>query len=146
MSGPRANKHLHGVKVDQLVQTLVDHYGWDGLAALLSINCFKKNTSVKSSVKFLLKTPWALANVQDLYVALVSGDPEAIAAEKFLARVPKREREPKPASPRADEAAQVRTEKDHGSTVWSGKNDDAEQPTADAPDPNDPWAKARRRH
>lgn len=63
------NNPLHGVTLEEVVVTLVDHYGWDGLAAKININCFKSEPSVTSSLKFLRKTPWARAQVEALYVS-----------------------------------------------------------------------------
>ena len=52
-----------------IVTSLVDHYGWDGLASRININCFKSDPSVKSSLKYLRKTQWARDKVEALYVA-----------------------------------------------------------------------------
>jgi uncharacterized protein (DUF2132 family) len=59
---------LHGITLEALLTRLVDHYGWDGLAQQVDINCFVNEPSVKSSLKFLRKTPWARAKVEDLYL------------------------------------------------------------------------------
>jgi uncharacterized protein (DUF2132 family) len=47
---------------------LVEHYGWDGLGRRIDINCFIKDPSIKSSLKFLRKTPWARERVEQLYL------------------------------------------------------------------------------
>lgn len=60
---------LHGVTLEQIVTALVDHFGWPALAQQIDINCFKIDPSVKSSLKFLRKTPWARQKVEELYVA-----------------------------------------------------------------------------
>lgn len=60
---------LHGVTLEQIVTRLESHYGWDGLAERIAINCFKSDQSIKSSLKFLRKTPWAREKVEKLYVA-----------------------------------------------------------------------------
>jgi uncharacterized protein (DUF2132 family) len=65
----QANNPLHGITLEDIVVKLVDHYSWDGLAAKIDINCFKTDPSVKSSLKFLRKTPWARAQVENLYIA-----------------------------------------------------------------------------
>ena len=57
------NNPLHGVKLEDIVNRLVEHFGWDELAMRININCFKSNPSVKSSLTFLRKTPWARAKV-----------------------------------------------------------------------------------
>jgi uncharacterized protein (DUF2132 family) len=67
MSQPR--NPLHGVTLEQIVTALVDHFGWPALAQQIDINCFKIDPSVKSSLKFLRKTPWARQKVEELYVA-----------------------------------------------------------------------------
>lgn len=67
MSQP--NNPLHGVTLEQIVTALVDHNGWPALARLIDINCFKQDPSVKSSLKFLRKTPWAREKVEALFIA-----------------------------------------------------------------------------
>ena len=69
MSGEQPKNPLHGVSLERVVLTLVDHYGWDGLADKININCFKNEPSVKSSLKFLRRTPWARAQVENLYIS-----------------------------------------------------------------------------
>ena len=63
------NNPLHGTTLEQVVTRLVEHYSWAGLADKISINCFKSDPSVKSSLKFLRKTPWARVKVEELYIA-----------------------------------------------------------------------------
>ena len=66
------NKHstdpLHGITLSQIVEFLVDHYGWEDLGGLVKINSFNFEPSVQSSLKFLRRTPWARAKVEDLYL------------------------------------------------------------------------------
>ena len=64
------NNPLHGVKPQDIVNRLVEHFGWDELAMRININCFKSNPSVKSSLTFLRKTPWARAKVEKLYLSI----------------------------------------------------------------------------
>ena len=64
----QVNNPLHGVTLEQIVTALVAHFGWPGLAKQIDINCFKVDPSVKSSLKFLRKTPWARQKVEELYV------------------------------------------------------------------------------
>ena len=68
MSKQQTNNPLHGIKLATIVEDLVDFYGWDSLADKININCFKSNQTVKSSLKFLRKTPWARDKVEDLYL------------------------------------------------------------------------------
>ncbi|WP_333606565.1 VF530 family protein [Arsukibacterium sp.] len=65
----QANNPLHGITLQQIVTALVDHYGWPTLAQHIDINCFKIDPSVKSSLKFLRKTPWAREKVEALFIA-----------------------------------------------------------------------------
>jgi uncharacterized protein (DUF2132 family) len=65
----QANNPLHDITLEMVVTSLVDHYGWDGLAQRIDINCFKSDPSIKSSLKFLRKTQWARSKVEDLYIA-----------------------------------------------------------------------------
>ena len=59
---------LHGVTLKTIVETLVAFYGFDTLAELINIKCFKDNPSVKSSLTFLRKTDWARKKVEELYI------------------------------------------------------------------------------
>ena len=64
-----STQELHGVTLEALLTKLVDHYGWDQLSRHVDINCFSSDPSIKSSLKFLRKTPWARAEVEKLYLA-----------------------------------------------------------------------------
>ena len=64
------NNPLHGVKLATILESLVDHYGWEQLASKININCFKKNPTIKSSLKFLRRTPWAREKVEQLYLSI----------------------------------------------------------------------------
>ena len=59
---------LHGFTLEALLTRLVSHYGWDGLGQRIDINCFISDPSIKSSLKFLRKTPWARQKVEELYL------------------------------------------------------------------------------
>ena len=59
---------LHGVTLEMQVNALVARYGWSELGDRIKINCFRKDPSVKSSLKFLRRTPWARAEVEALYL------------------------------------------------------------------------------
>ncbi len=69
MSEKQANNPLHGITLEQIVNSLVDHYGWNELGNRINIRCFNSDPSVKSSLKFLRKTPWARTKVEGLYIA-----------------------------------------------------------------------------
>lgn len=62
------NNPLHGIKLEQIVTDLVDYFDWDMLGRLIPINCFINEPSIKSSLKFLRRTPWARAKVEKLYL------------------------------------------------------------------------------
>ena len=61
---------LHGITLEALLTELVAHHGWDGLARHVDVRCFKNDPSIKSSLSFLRKTPWARAKVEALFVEL----------------------------------------------------------------------------
>ncbi|MES2321342.1 MAG: VF530 family protein [Pseudomonadota bacterium] len=61
-------QELHGITLESVLTRLVDHYGFDGLAQRIEINCFISDPSIKSSLKFLRKTPWARSKVEELYL------------------------------------------------------------------------------
>lgn len=69
MNDKQPNNPLHGATLESIVVKLVDHYGWEQLASRININCFKSDPSVKSSLKFLRKTPWAREQVENLYIS-----------------------------------------------------------------------------
>lgn len=62
------NNPLHGVKLADILEYLVDHYGWEELGAKINIRCFTYDPSIKSSLTFLRKTPWAREKVEQLYL------------------------------------------------------------------------------
>ncbi len=65
------NNPLHGIKLQQVVEDLVDYYGWEQLSTHVDINCFKSDPSVKSSLKFLRKHQWARDEVEALWVDVI---------------------------------------------------------------------------
>jgi len=68
MPDQRSNDPLHGVTLERVVTELSAHFGWEELARRVPIRCFEFDPSVKSSLTFLRKTPWARAKVEDLFV------------------------------------------------------------------------------
>jgi uncharacterized protein (DUF2132 family) len=66
------NNPLHGITLEALLTELVDGLGWQKMAQAVDINCFKSEPSVKSSLKFLRRTPWARTKVEELYVDYVA--------------------------------------------------------------------------
>ncbi len=69
MSQDQPNNPLHGVTLKAIVESLHARYGWDGLADRVPVRCFQFEPSLKSSLKFLRKTPWAREKVERLYIA-----------------------------------------------------------------------------
>lgn len=65
------NNPLHGIKLATIVEELVEYFGWEELAVQINLNCFKSNPTVKSSLKFLRKTPWAREKVESLYLYML---------------------------------------------------------------------------
>jgi uncharacterized protein (DUF2132 family) len=64
----QVNNPLHGKKLADILQELEEAYGWEGLGARININCFNSDPSIKSSLKFLRRTPWARDKVEALYL------------------------------------------------------------------------------
>ncbi|MDF0377365.1 VF530 family protein [Methylophilus sp. YYY-1] len=72
MNTEQPNNPLHGITLAEVVEQLVAHYGWEALASRININCFKSDPSIKSSLKFLRRTPWARAEVEALFLRTFS--------------------------------------------------------------------------
>jgi uncharacterized protein (DUF2132 family) len=72
MAHSQPNNPLHGLTLETIINHLVDRYGWEELGRRININCFTTDPSVKSSLVFLRKTPWARKKVEDLYMESVS--------------------------------------------------------------------------
>lgn len=70
-SGNQANNPLHGVKLADMLEKLVAEYGWEKLGTQINIKCFNSDPSIKSSLNFLRKTPWARDKVEKLYLRLI---------------------------------------------------------------------------
>ena len=62
------NNPLHGVTLEALLTELVERHGWAGLAEEVDVRCFKFDPSIKSSLQFLRRTPWARTKVEQLYL------------------------------------------------------------------------------
>lgn len=63
---------LHGITLEEILNKLVDFYGWEQLGNMIKINCFISDPSIKSSLKFLRRTPWARKKVEDLYLYMLT--------------------------------------------------------------------------
>jgi len=64
----QTNNPLHGITLEAILEHLQKQYGWEELSNRIKINCFYENPSIKSSLTFLRKTPWARQKVEDLYL------------------------------------------------------------------------------
>ena len=62
------NNPLHGIKLEQIVTELQAHYGWEYMADQINIRCFTNDPSIKSSLRFLRRTPWARTKVEQMYL------------------------------------------------------------------------------
>lgn len=80
MTTHAAKDPLHGLTLEALLIKLEARYGWEELAKRVNINCFKSDPSIKSSLKFLRRTPWARKEVEDLYIASLEEDAREQAA------------------------------------------------------------------
>ena len=65
-----SNDPLHGKTLENIVTSLVEFYGWEEMGDRINIRCFTSDPSVKSSLKFLRKTPWAREKVENLYILM----------------------------------------------------------------------------
>lgn len=68
MADKKPNDHLHGITLEMILTQLVEHYGWDTMGRIIDIRCFHNFPSIKSSLQFLRKTPWARSKVERLYL------------------------------------------------------------------------------
>ena len=71
MSEEHKNNPLHGINLKQIMNELVDQYGWDELGQRINIRCFNYDPSINSCLKFLRKTPWARTKVENLYITMI---------------------------------------------------------------------------
>ena len=67
-AAPQARNPLHGITLEAMLNELVAHFGWPDLGQQIDIRCFTSDPSVRSSLKFLRKTPWAREKVESLYL------------------------------------------------------------------------------
>lgn len=68
MTAEQPRNPLHGITLAMMLEQLVAHYGWEELGYMISIRCFTHDPSIKSSLQFLRRTPWARAKVEALYL------------------------------------------------------------------------------
>lgn len=67
---PPISRTLQGITLEAILTQLVEQYGWEKLGAMIDIKCFTIDPSIKSSLKFLRKTPWARTKVEELYLSI----------------------------------------------------------------------------
>jgi Uncharacterized conserved protein len=72
MTNFQSNDPLHGITLERILNQLVQQYGWSELAKRIPIRCFINEPSIKSSLKFLRRTPWARKKVEELYLASIA--------------------------------------------------------------------------
>ena len=65
-----SNDPLHAKTLEMILNELVEHFGWEDLGSIIDIRCFKFDPSIKSSLAFLRKTPWARKKVEELYISI----------------------------------------------------------------------------
>ena len=68
LPNPQPNNPLHGITLEMILTYLVQQYGWPELSTRIKIRCFYNEPSIKSSLKYLRRTPWARKAVEDLYL------------------------------------------------------------------------------
>ena len=100
MTNQQPNNPLHGVTLERMLAQLVEHHGWVELGRRVNINCFKSDPSIKSSLTFLRKTPWARKKVEDLYLRFDRGARKRL--EKNATRTASTPSRVPPKKPRAD--------------------------------------------
>jgi uncharacterized protein (DUF2132 family) len=71
-----SNDPLHGITLEMILTHLVEKHGWEELGTRIPIKCFTENPSLKSSLKFLRRTPWARKKVEELYLQSVFAHPK----------------------------------------------------------------------
>lgn len=82
MTLPQQHKDpMHGVTLQMILERLVEHYGWDDLGIMVRIRCFNFEPSIKSSLAFLRRTPWAREKVEKLYLQIARAEQKKAACQ-----------------------------------------------------------------
>ena len=76
MANPQPNNPLHGITLEKILLHLVEQYGWEEMGRQINIRCFNFDPSIKSSLTFLRKTPWAREQVEQLYLKSIKSTPK----------------------------------------------------------------------
>jgi uncharacterized protein (DUF2132 family) len=74
MTPPRSKDPLHGLTLETMLTRLVERHGWETLGREIDIRCFNFDPSLKSSLHFLRRTPWARKKVEELYLRTLARD------------------------------------------------------------------------
>jgi uncharacterized protein (DUF2132 family) len=74
VTAKQKNNPLHGITLEKMVTSLVEQFGWERMGRKIRIKCFTDNPSVSSSLKFLRRTPWARAKVEEMYLKALATD------------------------------------------------------------------------
>ncbi len=118
------NNPLHGLSLKNLLIELVDQYGFELMFAYLNINCFKTNSSIESSVKFLKKTDWAREKVEAFYMYQFKSLPKASGAQFNLPPrdriVPSHQSVGEPAELSLEDAEQQRQQREKKAAEYNG--------------------------
>ena len=80
MTGKKPNDPLHGVTLEMILNRLVEYYGWEKMGRMIHIRCFNNDPSIRSSLQFLRRTPWARNKVEALYLRYVRASSKEIDA------------------------------------------------------------------
>ena len=87
MHHAQANNPLHGITLETLLTQLVERLGWEEMGRIIDIRCFNHDPSIKSSLQFLRRTPWARAKVEALYLTTIAqAQPKGPAVPKVQSR------------------------------------------------------------
>ena len=76
MTDKKSNDLLHGVTLEMILNRLVEHYGWEAMGRMIHIRCFNNEPSIRSSLHFLRRTPWARSKVEALYLRYMRESPK----------------------------------------------------------------------
>lgn len=72
MAAHNSKDPLHGVTLEMILKRLAEHYGWQKMGESVKINCFNHEPSIKSSLTFLRRTPWARKKTETLYLKMLA--------------------------------------------------------------------------
>lgn len=131
---------LHGITLKMIMTELHDKFGWDGLAARIHVKCFTNNPSIKSSLTFLRRTPWAREQVEDLYLKS-KGQSKSQSKEQPITR------QPKPGSvwqqANSGASSDFKSKSKPNSKSHPKSNSDSKRSPVKQNKPDNPWLKGR---